>query len=190
MCLGELVWPDKKALQDFWKVTKWDSVELLPKGFSFSLPGHKANKFFEGNKVIVQQNLSGDNLDEPFHKYLQSCDWLFPFHPQLWLWVGRSVPTCGWFICHLCQHFPADIAGHSLHAGDATVLAQAGIPPYIIQAIGHWALDTFQFIFITILCSLLLLRSTVRSNVKPKCGNKSFLTLHVSCVPIVVPVLG
>ena len=24
-----------------------------------------------------------------------------------------------------------------------------------------------------------MLRSTVRSNVKPKCGNKSFLTLHV-----------
>ena len=54
MCLGELVWPDKKDLQDFQKVTTRDLVELLPKGFSFFLPGHKANKFFEGNKVIVQ----------------------------------------------------------------------------------------------------------------------------------------
>ena len=98
MHLGELVWPDKKGLQDFRKVTKRDSVELLPKEFSFFLPGHKANKFFEGNKVIVQRNSSGDNPDEPFRKYLQSRDCLFPFHPQLWLRADGSVPTCGWFI--------------------------------------------------------------------------------------------
>ena len=144
MCLGELVWPDKKGLQDFWKVTKWDLVELLPKVFSFFLPGHKADKFFESNKVVVQQNSSGNNPDEPFHKYLQSHNWLFPFHPQLWLRVDGSVPTCGWFIRCLCQHFPANVAGHSLHAGGATVLTQAGIPPHIIQVIGHWASDTFQ----------------------------------------------
>ena len=29
-----------------------------------------------------------------------------------------------------------------------------------------------------------LLRLTVRSNVKPKCGNKSFLTLHVFLYPV------
>ena len=54
MHLEELVWPDKKDLQDFRKVTTQDSVELLPKGFFFFLPGHKADKFFEGNRVIVQ----------------------------------------------------------------------------------------------------------------------------------------
>ena len=144
MHLGELVWPDKKGLQDFRKVTKRDSVELLPEGFSFFLPGHKADKFFEGNKVIVQWNSSGDDPDEPFRKYLQSWDRLFPFHPHLWLWADGSVPTRGWFIHRLRQHFPADIAGHSLHAGGATALTQAGIPPHIIQAIGHWASDTFH----------------------------------------------
>ena len=41
---------------------------------SFFLPGHKANKFFEGNKIIVPQNSSGNNPDEPFCKYLQSRD--------------------------------------------------------------------------------------------------------------------
>ena len=164
MHLGELVWPDKKGLQDFQKVTKRDSVELLPKGFSFFLPGHKANKFFEGNKVIVQQNSSGDNLDEPFCKYLQSQDCLFPFHPQLWLRADGSVPTCGWFIHCLCQHFPADIAGHSLRAGGATVLAQAGIPPHIIQVIGCWASDTFH---IYICHHLVLLTALLFSNRSP-----------------------
>ena len=161
MCLGELVWPDKKDLQDFRKVTTRDSVELLPKGFSFYLPGHKANRFFEGNKVIVQQTSSGNDLDEPFHKYLKSHDHLFPFHPQLWLQADGSVPTRGWFIHHLHQHFPADITGHSLHAGGATALAQAGIPPHIIQAIGRWASDTFQ---IYIRHHLVLLTTLLFSN--------------------------
>ena len=29
-------------------------------------------------------------------------------------------------------------------AGGATSLAEAGVPPNVIQAIGQWALDTFQ----------------------------------------------
>ena len=144
MRLGELVSPDSKTLQDFWKVTKHDTVELLPEGFAFFLPGHKANKFFEGNRVLLQRNSGGDDPDRPFHKYLQSCDKLFPFHPQLWLHADGSVPTCGWFIQRLHQHFPSDIGGHSLRAGGATALAQASIPPHIIQPIGHWASDTFQ----------------------------------------------
>ena len=144
MRLGELVSPDSKTLQDFRKVTKCDTVELLPEGFSFFLPGHKANKFFEGNRVLLQRNSGGNDPDRPFCKYLQSCDKLFPFHPQLWLRTDGSVPTRGWFIRHLHQHFPSDVSGHSLRAGGATALAQASIPPHIIQAIGRWASNTFQ----------------------------------------------
>ena len=144
MRLGELVSPDSKTLQDFRKVTKRDTVELLPEGFSFFLPGHKADKFFEGNRVLLQRNSGGDDPDRPFRKYLQSRDKLFPFHPQLWLRADGSVPTRGWFIRRLHQHFPSDVGGHSLRAGGATALAQAGIPPHIIQAIGRWASDTFQ----------------------------------------------
>jgi hypothetical protein len=144
MRLGELVWPDKKSLQDYRKVTKRSSVELLPEGFSFFLPGHKADRFFEGNRIVLQRNSSGDDLDSPFRKYLASRDSLFPFHPELWLREDGSIPTRSWFIRHLREHFPSDVAGHSLRAGGATALAQAGIPPHIIQAIGRWASDTFQ----------------------------------------------
>ena len=31
-----------------------------------------------------------------------------------------------------------------MRAGGATSLAEAGVPPNTIQAIGRWALDTFQ----------------------------------------------
>jgi hypothetical protein len=72
MRLGELVWPDKKSLQDYRKVTKRSSVELLPEGFSFFLPGHKADRFFEGNQIVLQRNASGDDPDTPFRKYLAS----------------------------------------------------------------------------------------------------------------------
>ena len=144
MRLGELVWPDKKALQDYRKVTKRSSVELLAEGFSFFLPGHKADRFFEGNCIVLQKNASGDDPDAPFRKYLTSRDSLYPFHPELWLREDGSIPTRSWFIRRLRSHFPSDVAGHSLRAGGATALAQAGIPPHIIQAIGRWASETFQ----------------------------------------------
>ena len=166
MCLGELVWPDKKVLQDFQKVTKCDSVELLPEDFTFFLPGYKANKFFESNRVLLQQNSAGDDPNGPFQKYLQSCNKLFPFHPQLWLHADSTVPTHDWFICCLQQHFPSNVGGHSLRAGGATALAQAGIPAHIIQAIGHWASDTFQ-IYIChhpVLLTALLFSSTPLSH--------------------------
>jgi hypothetical protein len=114
MRLSELVWPDRKALQDYCKVTRRSSVELLPEGFSFFLPGHKANHFFEGNQVILQRNGSNDDPDAPFQKYLCSHDALFPFHPELWLRADGTIPTCSWFIRCLQHHFLSDVVGHSL----------------------------------------------------------------------------
>ena len=48
MHLRELVWPDKAGLQDYCKVILQHTVKLLPNGFSFHLPGHKADQFFRG----------------------------------------------------------------------------------------------------------------------------------------------
>ena len=153
MHLGELVWPDKKALQDYHKVMKQSSVELLTEGFSFFLPGHKANRFFEGNHIVLQKNASGDDPDAPFHKYLTSHNSLYPFHPDLWLREDGSIPTHSWFIHQLHSHFPSGVASHSLRAGGATALAQASIPPHIIQAIGQ---RHSKYIFVNILFCLQL----------------------------------
>ena len=143
--LGELVWPDSVKLQDPQKVTMRHTVEMLPNGFSFLLPAHKADRLFEGNRVIVQETASADDPVRPFKKYLTSRDTRFPFHSQLWLRADGSVPTSGWFIRRLKHHFDdPNVSGHSLRAGGATALAKAGIPAHIIQAIGRWSSDTFQ----------------------------------------------
>jgi hypothetical protein len=54
------------------------------------------------------------------------------------------VLTHSWFIKKLWHFFLSDIAGQSMCAGGATSLAEAGVSPYIIQAMGCWAMDTFK----------------------------------------------
>ena len=49
MQLGELTFPDNVALHGPQKVTKRSSVHPSPGFFQFFLPGHKADRFFEGN---------------------------------------------------------------------------------------------------------------------------------------------
>jgi hypothetical protein len=142
--LGELVWPDKVVLQDYRKVILRNSVQLLPQGFAFSLPGHKADRFFEGSRVILQQNATRDDPHHAFLDYLTSRDRIFPFNPELWLRSDGHIPTRSWFIRRLRHHFSSDVGGHSLRSGGATALAEAGVPPHIIQAIGRWASDAFQ----------------------------------------------
>lgn len=145
MRLWELVQPDHLELRDPRKVTMHPSVELLPNAFAFLLPAHKADRFFEGNRVIIQGTTGDDDPLNPFKRYLTSRDKLFPFHPQLWLRANGTEPTRNWFLRRLKKHFnEPDVAGHSLRAGGATALAEAGIPSNVIQAIGRWSSDTFQ----------------------------------------------
>lgn len=123
------------------------TLQFLPnnEGFSFLLPSHKADRFFEGNRVVVRRTDTADDPMAPVKRYLNSRDTSFPYHPQLWLRADGSVPTRGWFIRQLRTHFPShDVGGHSLRAGGATALAEAGIPSHIIQAVGRWASDMFQ----------------------------------------------
>lgn len=145
MRLGELVCPDKIELRDPRKITPRASVEFLGDSYSFFLPGHKADRFFEGNRIIIQSSHTADDPLAPFTRYLSSRDRLFPYHQPLWLRADGSIPTRNWFMARFRKHFAdPDVAGHSLRAGGATALAEAGIPSHIIQAVGRWASDTFQ----------------------------------------------
>lgn len=142
--LGELTWQDKRELQDYRKVIMRNTVCVNDKSFQFLLPGHKADRFFEGNLVVIQSTEVDDDAWSPFRKYLGLRDQLFPHRAELWLKSDGTIPTRSWFLHRLHKHFPGNVGGQSLRAGDATALAEAGIPASMIQAIGRWSSVTFQ----------------------------------------------
>ena len=144
MRLGESVWPDKLSLQDYRKVIKRSSVSLSADSFSFSLPFHKADHLFEGNRILITSSNSGNEPISAFTSYISSRDSLFPFNPELWLCANGSIPNRRWFLRLLHKYFPEGTAGHSFRPGGATYLALRGTAPHIIQAIGRWKSETFR----------------------------------------------
>ena len=144
MRLGELVAPDDKSLLDPRKLTACTSVVLSNDDYRFFLPSHKADKFFEGNTVIIQcHHLIVDPYCH-FRRYLVSRDHLFPLSPELWLRANASPPTHSFFLNRLHFFFNSDVASQSLRSGGATSLALNGVAPHLIQAIGRWASPAFQ----------------------------------------------
>jgi integrase len=145
MRLGELAWPDTIALRNWRKVILRNTVKLTQSSVGFFLPGHKADIFFEGNQIVIVARADPElNTVTKVEQYLASRDALFPHHPALFVREDGSIPTRSWFLGRLCKYFDRDIAGHSLRAGGATSLAEAGVAPEKIQAIGRWASNTFQ----------------------------------------------
>ena len=143
MRLAELTWPDKVSLRDYRKVSMRHSVEFLHGALSFWLPGHKADQFFEGNRMILRQSTAPDSYSF-FRLYLVSRDARFPIRPELWLRSDGTIPTRAWFITRMRQFFPSSIAGQSMRAGGATALAEEGTAPNLIQAAGCWTSETFN----------------------------------------------
>ena len=162
MRLGELTFPNSKKLRNWRKVTKRSSVIVSPDQYEFHLPSHKADRFFEGNRVIVTQK-QYSNIDplSVFIEYLTSRDRAFPLSSPLWLTSKGTVPTRDFFISRLHRFFENDIAGQSMRAGGATSLAEHGVPPSLIQLIGRWSSDAF---FIYIRKSPVLIQALLYSN--------------------------
>ena len=142
--LGELVFPDKKSLRNYRKIALRLSVTILLSHYSYFLPSHKGDPFFEGNTIIIQKNNTPTDPYRPFLAYLASRDRLFPLHPELWLTSRGRVPTRHWFMSRLRTFFPKEIAGQSLRSGGATSLAEAGADLATIQAAGRWASRAFR----------------------------------------------
>ena len=145
MRLGELVFPDRRVLRNYRKISLRHTVCILPDQYSFFLPSHKGDRMFEGNTVVVQKHDTPTDPYRPFLNYLQSRDALFPLHPELWLTSQGTVPTRHWFLQRLRLFFPSeDYAGHSIRSGGATSLAEAGVDLSVIQAVGRWASPAFK----------------------------------------------
>jgi hypothetical protein len=142
--LGELVFPDKKELRNYRKISLRHTVAILPTQYSYFLPSHKGDKFFEGNTILVQKLTTHTDPYVHFLNYIESRDRLFPLHPELWLTSRGHVPTRYWFISRLRKLFPKNFAGQSLRSGGATSLAEAGADLDTIQAIGRWSSTAFR----------------------------------------------
>lgn len=165
MRLGELTFPNTKKLRNWKKVTKRSSVVISQDQYEFHLPGHKADQFFEGNRIIIKQK-QYTNIDPLacFLEYIYSRDQAFPLSSPLWITSKGSVPTRDFFISRLRCFFDRDIAGQSMRAGGATSLAEHGVPPSLIQLIGRWSSDAF---FIYIRKSPVLIQALLYSQENP-----------------------
>ena len=141
--LGELVFPDDASLQNWKKVTRRNTVGLQDASYEFLLPGHKADRFFEGNKILIPALRFDLSPLHHFTRYIDSRDAIHPIASPLWLTHAGTVPTRSFFITRLRLFFESDVAGHSMRAGGATSLVEQGVSPAIIQASGRWASDAF-----------------------------------------------
>jgi hypothetical protein len=146
MRLGELAYPDSKTTQNPSKISKRISVQIHPSFFQFFLPSHKADRFFEGNIIMLPKITTPPAINIFYHfaQYLNSRDDLFPYSSPLWLRKDGSIPTRSFVICRFQLFFAKDVGGQSLRAGGATALAKNGTPPSLIQASGRWSSEAFQ----------------------------------------------
>jgi hypothetical protein len=145
MRLGELTTPDDLNLRNPSKISKRTSVVVNDDSFQFFLPSHKADKFFEGNTIVLMKSSYSDiNTFHHFCAYLSSRDRLFPFSSPLWLTSDGSIPSRSFFLHKLHLFFGNDVAGQSLRAGGATDLALGGTPPSLIQTTGRWTSESFR----------------------------------------------
>ncbi|THU95843.1 hypothetical protein K435DRAFT_819600 [Dendrothele bispora CBS 962.96] len=78
--LAELCLPDVKKHQNVQKRTRHNLVKWYLQGYDFNLPQHKADPFFEGNKVVIHPEIgvplhlirtTGRWASETFHIYIR-----------------------------------------------------------------------------------------------------------------------
>jgi hypothetical protein len=147
--LGDLTFPDNSSIQEWRKVTRRTTLLIRPQQYSFMLPAHKADRFFEGNKVIVSAFESFDSTPSfdpfpSFYRYLTSRDSLFPASSPLWLTSEGKIPTRSFFMSRFHALFSKSYGGASMRAGGATHLAKNHTPPELIRAMGRWSSDAWE----------------------------------------------
>ena len=142
--LGELTLLDNSSIRDWRKVTRCHSLLQRPHEFEFLLPAHKADRFFEGNWVLIRAFSSSFDPVPVFSRYLFSRDHLFPAATPLWLTFKGEVPSRSFFLSRFHLYFPKNFGGASLRSGGATHLAQLQTPDHVIRAIGRWSSDAWE----------------------------------------------
>lgn len=137
--LGDMTFPDDPNIREWRKVTRRSSLSVNNHSYTFLLPSHKGDKFFEGNKVLIHPfSPHSVNPTPVFLRYLMTRDWLFPASSPLWLTSQGTVPTRTFFMTRFHLFFTKSYAGASMRAGGATHLALIGASSKIIRGIGRW----------------------------------------------------
>ena len=143
--LGEMTQPDSMPKRSSKKVSQRYSLRLHRVNFTYLLPYHKGDRFFEGNVILITSRPTTRMCPHRMMcRYLVSRDAKFSLLPELWLTSNGRVPTYSWYISRLHAVLGAEVAGHSLRSGGATTLALEGVSDDHIQAAGRWASDTFR----------------------------------------------
>lgn len=147
--LGELVWPDLRSEQDYRKVIPFSSLRWSADPcphYTYHLPGHKGNRFFEGNTVMITRRRDCGDALPVMESYMarRNTGARTRCHPALFVREDGTIPTRSWFMSRLRANFGTAYAGHSVRSGGATDLATRGIPDSIIQKMGRWSSAAFQ----------------------------------------------
>ena len=110
--LGELVFPDEVSLQNWKKVTRRNTVSVQNDRYEFTLLGHKADRFFEGNRIIIPALRFTLSPLRHFSRYINSRD--ASCIPSL---AYRSrICTHSLLLYHTASHFLQQRRCRSLHA--------------------------------------------------------------------------
>lgn len=142
--LGELTEKDQVKLREPRKILRRSSVKASDDVISYWLPMHKADRFWQGNEVMIPARNGPANPCSIFRAYITSRDRRFPFHQPLFLTSRGNVPTRSWFLRRFFKFFAHSFGGHSLRAGGATFFASLGYSNETIQRLGRWASEAFQ----------------------------------------------
>jgi hypothetical protein len=117
--LGELGWPDCRDLRDYRKVTL-RLIQFLPSAYSFFLPGHEADRFFEGNRVLIMKTRTPDT---PFPHSKRTS-----IHATV---SGHTIPNCGFARMDLFPHEDGSFVASKPYyrlTSQATLYAQEELP--------------------------------------------------------------
>jgi len=142
--LGEMTHPDTKLKHSCKKISWRHTLHLHTDHFTYLLPFHKGDRFFDGNTVLIMSHPTCTCPLMMMRRYVKSRDAKFSLLPELWLTSHSCIPTYSWFVAKLHAVLGSGMAGHSLRSGGATALAIAGVSDDHIQAAGQWVSDSFR----------------------------------------------
>ena len=102
--LGEMTQPDSQEKCMSMKLSSRHTLCLHTLHFTYLLPFHKGNCFFEGNMVLVSSRPTSHMCPLwMMCRYLASRDSLFGLSPELWLTSDGCIPSYSWFVMKLCS---------------------------------------------------------------------------------------